>query len=146
MLILTTIGTAFSLWGVLDIYPLIAHFSAGPLYAGLMLASLAVLPLAVAALILLYRKQKLGLTLILTSLAINFVIGLGLLLCTDQMVAHTLASTASQDIAAFGDKDSFITFTKVLWYVITVIGELFVITAAVLWHFAWQDQIKTRQS
>lgn len=141
MLILTTIGVAFGAWGVFEVFNLIFYFAVAPLYVSLMLVSIALLPVSVAALILLYQRLKPGLTLLFVSLAIDFVIAIALLFCVDQMISYTLATTTPQDIEASGGMEFFTTFMKVFWYAALIIGNMVILASAVLWHFAWQNQM-----
>lgn len=141
MLIITTIGVASSAWGVFEVFNLFAYFSAAPLYASLMLTSLALLPVSIAALILLYQKLKPGLVLLLVSLAIDFVIALALLFCTDQMISYTLATSSPQDIDGSGGIEFFTTFMTIVWYAALIIGNTLILAAAILWHFAWRNQL-----
>lgn len=141
MLILSTISLSFSMWGIFEAFNLIAHFSEAPLYAGLYLFSIAILPLGIVALVLLYQKQRLGLTLMLVSLAINFIIGIALLFCADQAVHYLNVASSPQEFEDMGGIDPG-TLLNISWHAIIITGNLLLIAEAVLWYYAWQNQQK----
>lgn len=143
MLILSTISIAMSVWGVAELPHLISHFSAAPFYAALTLFSLAVLPVSISALILLYQKNKLGLTLIFVSLAINFAIGIAMLFITEQAYQFTLATSEPESEAYVLEGIDASQLFAFAWYAVIGIGNVSVIVAATLWHFAWRNQHPT---
>ena len=145
MLILSTISIAMSVWGVAELPNLIMHFSAAPFYAALTLLSLAVLPVSISALILLYQKNKLGLTLMFTSLAISFAIGIGMLFITDQAYQFTLATSDPESEAYALEGINAEQLFAFVWYAVIAIGNVSVIVAATLWHFAWRNQHSSKK-
>jgi hypothetical protein len=144
MLILSTISIAFSAWGIFEAFNLIRFFVEVPLYAGLSLLSIAILPLSIVALVLLYQKSKLGLTLMLTSLAANFVAGIAMVFCADQAFRYVELTSSPQEFREFLNVEGIdpVTLFSIGWYAIIILGSLFLIAAAVLWHYAWQNQQK----
>lgn len=139
MLILSTISLAFSAWGMFEVFDLVRYFRDVPIYASISLLSTATIPLGIVALVLLYQKRKLGLTLMLTSLGTNLVLGIASFFYSDQALRYLQLTSFPSDYPGPNDMDPTTLFS-IAWYAIIILGSFFVIAAAVLWHYAWQNQ------
>lgn len=145
MLILSTIGTSFSLLGML--------FSIGDYIDNLDLSmglaifsslSLVAMLVSIPALVLLWmKKNPLGIWMKLGSYALVFLASIGELFFIQPMVNNAVAELLSSDPSA--SRDAIELGVNVGAYAAYGVALISAIIMAILWWFAYKDQVKADQ-
>lgn len=145
LLILSTIGTALSLPELWIVQQSISELATNPINAVANLASaLVILPIAVIALVLLWRKDSFGIWLKLSTYLATIVITLANLFATEQTlksaIAQAITDDAKQGTSALGSHliTTLVTTTYYAGLIVTIVAS---IVFGLLWWFAWKKQV-----
>lgn len=141
MLVISGVLALSSISTITDVFKLIAYYPNDPAFALVMLFDAFAVAVAGVGLILLFQKRRLGLLLTLGSLAVQFVIGCIGLFFMDQLIAYYFAMTTSVDIPA-EDIHTYISFMRVVLYVVIPVALAATAALAILWYFAWKKQYR----
>jgi hypothetical protein len=145
LLILSTIGTVLSLPELWAVRESISQLTANPINAIANLASaLVILPIAVVALILLWRKDSFGIWLKLSTYAATIVVTVANLLVAEQtlksVLAQAITDDAKQGTSALGSHliTTIITSTYYTGLIVAIVAS---VVFGILWWLAWKKQI-----
>ncbi|MDT4833778.1 hypothetical protein FQZ97_673990 [compost metagenome] len=141
MLILSTIGTSLGLLSLIAIPETLNELQSNPINSITSLIQIfLILPASVLALVLLWRKQILGLWIKLgTYIATILTIAVSFL-AIDQTIKQAVA-IALKDVAADDSSRDFVSaFTTGAFYAGITMSIIVSITFAILWWFAWKSQ------
>ena len=141
MLILSTVGTALSMFGLAEIATYIGYLNEHTVYAVTMLVSLVVvLPVSVVALVLLWLKKLAGIWLKLGTYVASIVAAI-VTLFSGSDVLKLEAEKVLQETASAGIPASTVNaLVSGMFYVALVFGIIISIVFALLWWFAWRKQ------
>ena len=145
LLILSTIGTALSLPELWIVRQSIGDLATNPIGAAANLASaLVILPIAIIALVLLWRKDSFGIWLKLSAYVATIIVAIANLSVAEQTlkraVAQAVADDAKQGASSLGSNliTTIVTNTYYAAFVVTIVTS---ITFGCLWWFAWKKQV-----
>lgn len=145
MLVLSTIGTVLGLTSMRSLPEAIELFGEEPVYAGATLVSLLVgLPLAVAALILLWQKHPSGIQLKLASYGVSILT----VLVSIPVAGPAIERMHAQLHAGFEDEGLNVSWevagevASLTFYATMAVSIALSIGFATLWWKAWQGQQK----
>lgn len=144
LLILSTIGTALSLYSLFNIPTIIEQFDLSPTYAIFGLANVVIMLVSVVALVLLWQKNIAGLWLKLGSYAASFVAIIGMALSSGPILELTF-DEIKESLARDGistDPALIDDLVSMFYYAGIAIGLIVIVTFAILWWFAWKNQQK----
>lgn len=145
MLVLSTVGTLVSLYGLLSLPLYVARIGNEPVFSitNLVTAAL-VTPAAVLALVLLWRKHPLGIWLKLNTYGASVVAFLVLLLFTERSAITKLVEQSQADLASTGglSEAAIEQIVNVTYYGTLVISIVASIVFALLWWSAWKRQLQ----
>ena len=139
MLILSTVGTSFSLFNLIGIADTLQLFDKSPLFVIFDLVTvLVVLPVSIWALVLLWLKRPLGIWLKLSTYAVSVISYIVLLVTASPLIRYytdqVLAEMAKSDQTI---STSFIEgFTAAMIYGGLVLSIIVSIVFGLLWYFA----------
>lgn len=141
MLILSTIGTSFSLLSLFAIPQALNELRTNPTVSIVSLIdTLIVLPAAIVALVLLWQKKLLGLWIKLGTYAASILSVAVSFLFVNETIKQAV-DIAVKDMPANDNSRDFITsFTTVALYGSMVLTVVVSITFGLLWWFAWKNQ------
>lgn len=141
MLILSTIGTALSAFGLIELPKTLGYLPNHTAYAVVwMVSMLLVYPVSITALVLLWRKQIVGLWLKIASYAASIMLSIvSMLVATGVLQEEVKAALASAESQALPRSvmEGIITGT---YYTGMIFGIFVSIVFALLWVFAWRSQ------
>lgn len=147
MLILSTIGTVLSLTELWAILPSINEMTTNPINSIANLTSAAViLPVAIAALVLLWLKKPLGIWLKLSTYAATIIVTSANFLVVEQTLKSAIAQAIAEDAKQGANRlgDNLITaVTTGAYYAGLTITIIASITFGILWWFAWKKQVES---
>lgn len=142
MLLLTTVFTGFGLAGLPETIRSLGYFSVAPVYIALQAINFIVLLISIIGLVLLFRKQKLGIIIALSTYAASFILTIALLFFVDQIVDYTFTSLSAAEVKEAGGQRMLESITGLILY-ITLLGSLVItLVYSTLWYFAWRGQQK----
>ncbi|MNH27912.1 hypothetical protein D3C73_103610 [compost metagenome] len=141
MLILSTIGTTLGLLGLIAIPETLNELQTNPINSITSLVQIfLILPASILALVLLWRKQILGLWIKLGTYAATILTIAVSLLAINQTIKQAV-DIALKDIAADdGSRGFVVSFTTGAFYAGIIMSVVVSITFAILWWFAWKNQ------
>ena len=142
MLILSTIGTALGLFGLFTVPQSLNELNTNPALSIVSLfESLVILPVAIVALVLLWKKKLLGLWLKLGTYAASLLsVAVSLFFIND--ILKQSIDIAVKDIPANDTSREFITsFTTTALYGSLILTVVISLTFSLLWWFAWKNQV-----
>lgn len=143
LLILSTVGTTFSLFNLVGVVDTINLFSISPAFVIFnLVTTLIVLPLSIWALVLLWLKRPLGIWLKLGSYVLSIISYTGLLITASPMIRHftdqALVEIAKSNQPASASLVEAITTIGI--YSGLAVSILISIVFGLLWYFAWKKQ------
>ncbi len=141
MLILSTIGTSLGLLSLIAIPETLNELQTNPINSITSLVQLfLILPASILALVLLWRKQILGLWIKLGTYVATIIAIAVSLLAIDQTIKQAV-DIALKDIAADdASRDFAAAFTTGAFYASITMSIIASIAFAILWWFAWKNQ------
>lgn len=141
MLILSTIGTSFGLLGLIAIPDILKELQTNPVNSVASLVdALLILPAAIVALVLLWRKQIFGLWLKLGTYAASVLTVIASFLVIDQTIKQA-TDIALKDIAQNeGGREFVVAFTSGAFYAGMILTIIVSVAFGILWWFAWKSQ------
>lgn len=139
LLILLTISTVFGLFGFASIDETIATIQTQPGIAYIALAQHVVTILMAVGLILLYKKDKRGLTLVLSGYGLAIVLSLLFLFFKDPLVQDI-----TRQLTAEGNREVRPELARQVANAVLIVAPILnaIVSAlfATLWYFAWKKQ------
>lgn len=141
MLILSTIGTSLGLLGLIAIPETLDELHTNPINAVTSLIQIfLILPASILALVLLWRKQILGLWIKLATYAASILVVAVSFLAIDQTIKQAV-DVALKDVAANdSNRDFVVAFTTGAFYAGMTLTVITSIVFGILWWFAWKNQ------
>ncbi len=144
LLILSTVGTSFGIFGLFGIPEVIRQFELSPLYASLSLFNvLVILPVAIWALVLLWLKRPLGIWLKLGTYAVSIVSSAISLFAVSPIIkdftkkALAEAAKSSDQKLSSSLVEGITSFTIYAGFTLAIaVSVIF----GLLWWFAWKKQ------
>lgn len=145
LLILSTIGTTLGLSELWIVRESINELATNPVNAIANLASaLVILPIAVTALVLLWRKDPFGIWLKLSTYVATIIVTVANLFVSKQIlksaVAQAVADDAKQGTSSLGSS-LITTIVTSTYYVALAVAIIASIMFGILWWFAWKKQV-----
>lgn len=141
MLILSTVGTALSMFGLAEIATYIGYLNEHTVYAVTMLVSLVVvLPVSVVALVLLWLKKSAGIWLKLGTYAASVITAVVAAFSSSGVVKLEAEKILQENASAGIPASTMNALVSGVFYAAIVFGILISIAFALLWWFAWRKQ------
>lgn len=145
MLILSTIGTALSFTELWAIQPSINELTANPVNAiANLVSALLILPVAIAALVLLWLKKPLGIWLKLSTYVATIIVTIANFLVIEKSLKSIIAQAIAEEAKRTTNKLSDDLITAIItnaYYAGFVIIIITSIVFGILWWFAWKKQV-----
>ena len=143
LLILSTVGTALALFGLLELPKTIGYLSTDTAYAVASLISMFfVWPLSAVAIILLWLKNPVGIWLKLGSYGLSIITTLVMAFTASGVLQKEL-SVQLRDQATAGLSESTLTsIANAAFYVSIVFSVIMAIAFALMWWFAYRGQVR----
>ncbi len=141
MLILSTIGTSFSLISLFTIPEVLGELQTNPVNAITSLIQLfLILPASILALVLLWRKQILGLWIKLSTYVATLLVIAVSFIAIDQTIKQAIDAATKELGENDGAREFAIAFTTGAFYVGLILSAIVSIAFGLLWWFAWKSQ------
>ena len=143
LLILSTVGTSLSLTSLIELPQVVGYLSTDTAYAVAWLLSVFFIwPIAVIALVLLWRKHPVGIWLKLGTYGLSIITTLVMAFTASGVLQKEL-SVQLRDQATAGLSESTLTsITNAAFYASIVFSVIMAIAFALMWWFAYRGQVR----
>ena len=143
LLILSTVGTSLSLTSLIELPQVVGYLSTDTAYAVAWLLSVFFIwPIAVIALVLLWRKHPVGIWLKLGTYGLSIITTLVMAFTASGVLQKEL-SVQLRDQATAGLSESTLTsIANAAFYVSIVFSVIMAIAFALMWWFAYRGQVR----
>lgn len=143
LLILSTVGTGLSLTSLIELPQVVGYLSTDTAYAVAWLLSMFFIwPIAVIALVLLWRKHPVGIWLKLGTYGLSIIATLVMAFTAGGVVQKELSVQLRDQATAGLSESTLMSITNAAFYASIVFSIIMAIAFALMWWFAYRGQVR----
>ena len=143
LLILSTVGTGLSLTSLIELPQVVGYLSTDTAYAVAWLLSVFFIwPIAVIALVLLWRKHPVGIWLKLGTYGLSIITTLVMAFTASGVLQKELSAQLRDQAAAGLSESTLMSITNAAFYVSILFSIIMAIAFALMWWFAYRGQVR----
>ena len=143
LLILSTVGTGLSLTSLIELPQVVGYLSTDTAYAVAWLLSVFFIwPIAVIALVLLWRKHLVGIWLKLGTYGLSIITTLVMAFTASGVLQKELSVQLRDQATAGLSESTLMSIANAAFYASIVFGIIMAIAFALMWWFAYRGQVR----
>ena len=143
LLILSTVGTSLSLTSLIELPQVVGYLSTDTAYAVAWLLSVFFIwPIAVIALVLLWRKHPVGIWLKLGTYGLSIITTLVMAFTASGVLQKELSVQLRDQATAGLSESTLMSIANAAFYASIVFGIIMAIAFALMWWFAYRGQVR----
>ena len=143
LLILSTVGTGLSLTSLIELPQVVGYLSTDTAYAVAWLLSMFFIwPIAVIALVLLWRKHPVGIWLKLGTYGLSIITTLVMAFTASGVLQKELSVQLRDQATAGLSESTLMSITNAAFYVSILFSIIMAIAFALMWWFAYRGQVR----
>ena len=143
LLILSTVGTSLSLTSLIELPQVVGYLSTDTAYAVAWLLSVFFIwPIAVIALVLLWRKHPVGIWLKLGTYGLCIITTLVMAFTASGVLQKELSVQLRDQATAGLSESTLMSIANAAFYASIVFGIIMAIAFALMWWFAYRGQVR----
>ena len=143
LLILSTVGTGLSLTSLIEMPQVVGYLSTDTAYAVAWLLSMFFIwPMAVIALVLLWRKHPVGIWLKLGTYGLSIIATLVMAFTAGGIMQKELSAQLRDQATAGLSESTLMSITNAAFYASIVFSIIMAIAFALMWWFAYRGQVR----
>ena len=143
LLILSTVGTGLSLTSLIELPQVVGYLSTDTAYAVAWLLSMFFIwPMAVIALVLLWRKHPVGIWLKLGTYGLSIIATLVMAFTAGGVVQKELSAQLRDQATAGLSESTLMSIANAAFYASIVFSIIMAIAFALMWWFAYRGQVR----